>query len=162
MKFFVSITVTFSKETGALCHSMKFFSHDVALYFYKYVKQLYFVCYCGAPFCYLNMLDKLRKHVYRTVDPLLAASLEPLAHCRSEATISLFCRYYYVRYSSELAELVPLPYSCGRSIRYSNRLDNFLSLFLDVVRMSLSTVSFLPRLDSGILYLQNAFLRSMI
>ena len=36
------------------------------------------------------------------------------------ASLSLFYRYYFGRCSSELAELVPLPYS-----RYSNRLHDF-------------------------------------
>ena len=34
----------------------------------------------------------------------------------------------------------------------------FLSPFLDVTRMSMSKISFLIQLDSGILYLSNAFL----
>ena len=38
----------------------------------------------------------------------------------------------------------------------------FLSRFLDVTRISMSTVSFLVQLDSGILCLQNAFLLPMI
>ena len=38
--------------------------------------------------------------------------------------LSLFCRYYVGRYSFELAELVSLLYSRGRSTRYSNRLHN--------------------------------------
>ena len=37
-----------------------------------------------------------------------------------------------------------------------------LSPFLDVTRMSMSTVSFLAQLDSGILFLYNAFLSPMI
>ena len=31
--------------------------------------------------CYLELLDKLQKRIWRTVVPSLAASLEPLAHC---------------------------------------------------------------------------------
>ena len=61
----------------------------------------------------------------RTVGPSLAASCEPLAHRRNVASLSLFSKYYYGRCSSELAELVPLPYSRGRSTRYSNRLHDF-------------------------------------
>ena len=38
----------------------------------------------------------------------------------------------------------------------------FLSPFLDVTRMSMSPISFLAQLDSGILCLQNAFLWPMI
>ena len=55
----------------------------------------------------------------------LAASLEPLAHCRNVASLSLFYRYYFGRCSSELAQLVPLPFSQGRSTRYSDRLHDF-------------------------------------
>ena len=44
--------------------------------------------------CNLNMLDMLQKWVYRTVGPLLVASLQPLT-CRNSANLSLFYRYYY-------------------------------------------------------------------
>ena len=47
-----------------------------------------------------------------TVGPSLAPSLEPLAHHQSVA-------------SSELAQLVPLSFSRGRSTHYSNRLHDF-------------------------------------
>ena len=57
--------------------------------------------------------------------PSLAASLEPLAHRGNVASRSLFYRYYFGRCSSELAQLVPLPFSRGRSTRYSYRLHDF-------------------------------------
>ena len=60
-----------------------------------------------------------------TFGPSLAASVEPLAHCRNVASLSLFYRYYFGRCSFELAQLVPLPYSRGRSTRYSDRLHDF-------------------------------------
>ena len=66
--------------------------------------------WAGAPSCYLELLDKLQKPISRVVGPLLAASLEPLAHHLNVASLSLFYRYYFGRHSSELAELVPLPY----------------------------------------------------
>ena len=47
----------------------------------------------------------------------LAASLEPLADCENAASLSRFYRYYFARCSSELTELVLLPYSQGRSTR---------------------------------------------
>ena len=84
-------------------------------------------CYhvwAGAPSCYLELLDKLQKRICRTVGPSLAASLEPLAHRRNVASLSLFYRYYFGRCSSELAQLVPLPISCGRSTCYSDRLHD--------------------------------------
>ena len=79
----------------------------------------------GAPSCYLELLDKPPKQVYRTVGLSLASSLEPLAHCRNIASLSLFCRYYFGRCLSDLAQLVPLPYSGGRCTRYSDRLHDF-------------------------------------
>ena len=41
----------------------------------------------------------------------LAASIEPFARRRSVAKLSLSCRYYFGKYSLELAQLVPLPFS---------------------------------------------------
>ena len=49
--------------------------------------------------------------VHKTVGPSTAASLEPLVHHPNAARLSLFYRYYFGRYSSELVELVPLSYS---------------------------------------------------
>ena len=43
------------------------------------------------------------------VGPSLTASLETLANCQNIASINVFWRYYFGRYSSELAQLVPLP-----------------------------------------------------
>ena len=54
----------------------------------------------------------------------LATPLEPLGYRRNVASFSLFYRYYFGRCSSVLDELVPLPPSCGRSTRYSNRLHD--------------------------------------
>ena len=99
--------------------------------------------WAGAPSCYLELLDKLQKRICRTVGPSLAASLELLAHRQNVASLSLFYRYYFGRCFSELAQMVPLPFSRGRSTRYSDRFMIDLSTFLDVARMSMSTVSFL-------------------
>ena len=63
----------------------------------------------GATSCYLELLDKLQKRICRAIGSSLAASLEPLAHCRNVASFGC-C-------SSELAQMVPLPYSRGRSTR---------------------------------------------
>ena len=67
--------------------------------------------------CYLKLLDKLQKLICRTVGPSLVASLERLAHGRNVATLSLFYRYHFGRFSLELAQLVLPPYSQGRSTR---------------------------------------------
>ena len=86
-----------------------------------------YCCYiwAGAPSCYLELLNKLEKRICRTVGHSHAVSLEPLAHRRNVASLSLFYRYYFGRCSSELAQLVPLPFSRGRSTRYSDRLHDF-------------------------------------
>ena len=61
----ISVAKTASKKLGALFHSIKFPSLEVALYLYKST-----ICPCmeycchvwaGAPSCYLELLDKLLK-----------------------------------------------------------------------------------------------------
>ena len=98
----------------------------------------------GAPSCYLELLDKLQKRICRTAGPSLAASLEPLAHRRNVASVSLFYRYYFGRCSSELAQLVPFPYSRGRSTRCPDRLHDF---FVTICRCykDVYVNSFFPR-----------------
>ena len=97
----------------------------------------------GAHIFYLEFLDKLQKWVYRTVGPSLAASLEPLAHIENIATLSLFYRYYYDRCSSELAQQFHYLILEGGLLVILIDCMIFLSRFLDVTRMSMSTVSFL-------------------
>ena len=80
--------------------------------------------YTHVPSCYLEFW-KLQKRICRNVGPSLAASLEPLVHRQNLASLSLFYRYYFERCFSELAQMVPLPFSRGRSTPYSNRLHDF-------------------------------------
>ena len=108
----ISIAKGASKKIGALIRSMKFLSSEVALYLYK---STIWPCmeYCsdvwaGAPSCYLDMLEKLQKRICKAVGPSLTASLDPLAHRRNVASLSIFNRYYFGRCSSELAQLVSL------------------------------------------------------
>ena len=71
----------------------------------------------------------------------------PCEKCRNvgnAASVSLSYRCNFGRSSSEVAQLVPLPHSRGRSTRYSGYLDS---------RISMSTVSFLAQLDFGIVCL---------
>ena len=95
-----------------------------------------------APSCYLELLDNLQKWICRTVGPSLAASLEPLAHRRNVASLNLFYSYFFGRCSSELTELVPLPYSRWRSTRYSDRLHDFS---VTIPRCYKDVYSFFPR-----------------
>ena len=146
--YIVSIAKTASKKIGVLIRSVKFLSPEVALYLYKSTIRLCIEYCChvwaGAPRCYLELLDKLQKWICRTVGPSLAASLEPLAHRRNVASLSLFYRYYFGRCSSELAQLVPLPYSRGRSTRYSDRLHDF-SVTIPRCYKDVYVNSFFPR-----------------
>ena len=110
-------TTTASKKIGALNCSMKFLSPEVALYKSTIGPCMEYCCHVwtGAPSCYLELLGKLQKRICRTVGHSLAASLEPLAHRLNVASLSLFYRHYFGRCSSELAQLVPLPFSWVRS-----------------------------------------------
>ena len=127
---------------------MKFLSPEVALYLYKSAIQ---PCmeYCshvlaGAPSFHLEYLEKLQKQTCRTVVPSVAASLEPLVHRQNVGSLNLLCRYYFGRCSSELAQLVPLPYSEGRSTRYSDRLHDF-SVTIPRCYKDVYVKSFFPR-----------------
>ena len=128
VSYIISIAETASKKIGALIHSMKFLSPEVALYLYKSTLWacMEFCCHVwsGAPGCYLELLDKLQKWICRSVGPSLAVSLELLTHRRNLPSLSLFYRHYFGR-CSELGELVPLPFSRRRSTHYSNRLHDF-------------------------------------
>ena len=152
----ISIAKTASKKIGALIHSMKFLSPEVALYIYKST-----ICPCmeycchvwvGAPSCYLDLLEKLQKQICRIVGPSLAASLQPLAHCQNVASFSLFL-HLFGRCSSEWLNWFHFHFLEGSLLVILKDCMIFLSLFPDVTRMSMSTVSFLTQLNSGILCL---------
>ena len=144
--YIVSIANTASKKIGALIRFMKFLPSEVAFNLYRSTIQscTQYCCHfwTGGPSQYLDTLDKLHN----------------LFGYWAIGYSSLFCRYYFGRYSFQLAELDSLLDSLGRSTLYSNVLNYFLSLFLYVIRMSMGTVSLLPQPDSRICYLQNAVL----
>ena len=146
--YIISIAKTASKKIGALICSMKFLSPEVALYLYKSNIRPCIECCChvraGAPSCYLELLNKLQKRICRTGGPSLAASLEPLVHRRNVASLSLFYRYYFGRCSSQVAPLVPLPFSRERSTRYSDRLHDF-SVTIPRCYKDVYVNSFFPR-----------------
>ena len=94
--YIVSIAKIASKKIGALIRSMKFLSPEIALYLNKSTIRpcMEYCCHvwAGAPSCYLEVLNKLQKQICRIVGPSLATSLEPLAHHRNVASLSLFYR----------------------------------------------------------------------
>ena len=142
--YIISTTKTACKKIGALINSMKFLSPEVALYLYKstiHACMKYCVhIWAGAPICYLELLDKLQKRICRIVGPSLAASLEPLAHHRNVASLSLF-------YSITLVDVLQNWLNWFHFLFLEEGLlvilidcMIFLSAFLDVTRMSMSTV----------------------
>ena len=141
--YIVSIAKTASKKIVALTPI-----YLLLIYLFKSTIRpcMEYCCHvwAGAPSCYLELLDKLQKRICRTVGLSLAASLEPLAHHRNVASLSLFYRYYFGKCSSELAQLVPLPYSRGRSTRYSDRLHDF-SVTIPRFYKDVYVNSFFPR-----------------
>ena len=147
--YIISIAKTASKKIGALIHSMKFLSPEVALYLYKSTVRpcIEYCCHvwAGAPSCSLELLDKLQKQICRIIDPSITASLEPLAHRRNVASLSLFYRYYFGRCSWELAQLVSLLFFWGRSTCYSDRLHNF-SVTIPRCYKDVYVNSFFPRM----------------
>ena len=82
--YIIFIAKTASEKIGALIRSAKSLSSEVALCVCKSTIHpcMEYCCHvwAGAPSCYLELLDKLRKRICRTFGPSLAASLEPLAH----------------------------------------------------------------------------------
>ena len=96
--FIISTATTASKKIGALIHSKKFLSPEVALHLYipAICQSIEYCCHvwAGDPSCYLELLDKLQEQICWTVGALLAASLEPWAHCQNVTSLRLFYRYW--------------------------------------------------------------------
>ena len=145
-----------SKKIEALIRSMKFLSPEFPLYLYKSTIRpcIEYCCHvwASAPSCYFELLDRLQKQIYRTTVPSLVVCSEPQAHYQNLSSFNLFYRYYFGLCSSEVSQMVSVPYSQGRSTHYSDRLHDFsvtiLRRYKDVYK---STVSFLTQLDCGIL-----------
>ena len=111
--------------------------------------------------CYMDMLDKLQKKLCMTAGPSFIASLETWAHHRNVASASLLP-------ASAGITLVDVHLNWLNWFHFLILMGSLLvilivciiskSPFLDVIRMSMLTISFLAQLDSGILCLYNAFL----
>ena len=82
-------------------------------------------CLGWCPSCYLELLDKLQKLICRTVVLQLLLLLNPLTNCWNVARLILFYRYYSVRCSSEMPQMIPFHCSQVRFTPYSDRLPDF-------------------------------------
>ena len=136
---------------------MKFLSLEVALYLYKSTIHPCMEHCCqvwvGAPSCYLELLEK---RICRTAEASHAASLKPLAHRRNVTSLSLLQILLWYVLQNWLNWFHFLFLEGGLIVILIDCMI-FLAPILDVTRMSVSAVSFLAQLDSGILYLQNPF-----
>ena len=133
-----------------------FFLLRLALYLYKSTIQSCVKCCChawaGAPSCYLELLYNIQKQKCRTVGPSLAASLQLLAHWNVASLwlLSLFIGITLVdAHLNWLNRFHFLILGGGWLIILIDCMI-FLSPFLDVTRMFMSTVFFLAQLCSGI------------
>ena len=141
--YIISTAKTASKKIGALIRSMKCLSPKVILYLYKSTKQPCMECCCHvwtlASRCYLELLDKLQKWIYRTC--CFSWTLGSSSKC---GQLKSFYSYYFGSCSFELAQLVPLPYFRVRSTRYSDRLHEFF-VTLSIWYKDVYFNSFFPR-----------------
>ena len=102
---------TNSTKITALINSMTFLS-VVALYLQKstiwYCMEYHCHVWTGGSKCYLDMLDKLQERIWRVLvlHLLFLLNYSLIAETQS---VSVFCRYYLGRCSSELTELIILP-----------------------------------------------------
>ena len=101
----------------------------------------------GAPKRYLDLLDKLQRRICYHIGPALSSSLQPLAHRRNVASLSLFYRYYFERCSNELSKLVPKPFGSARPTRHSDRQHAFV-VELPNFKKEFYRNSFFPRTAS--------------
>ena len=101
--------------------------------------------------CYLELLEKLKKRIYRTAGPSLAASLEPLVHHQNAASLNLPITLVDVLQNQ--FNWFHIPFLEGGLLVILIDCMIFLSPFLDVTRMSISKVTFLAQLDTWIICL---------
>ena len=106
--YVISVAKTAAKKIRVLIYSMKFLSPDVVLYFYE------------------STIRPCMEYCYHVWDGAPSSYLLPLLNlCFTVESLNIFYRYCFGSCSSELAQLVPLPYSQGRSTRYSDKLHDF-------------------------------------
>ena len=164
--YIVFTAKTASNKFRALTCSIKLLSSEVGLYFYKCNLCGIYLCYMILHWILLSCLLWSLPFPFGYVEmgikdcwSFICCSRRTFTHCWKVASVSLFYRNHLSICSFELAEwfhfFIPvsdwLVFFIGSLI--------FLSLFLDLIRISVSTVS-LP--GSGILCPQNTLLQPLI
>ena len=147
--YIIAIVKTTSKKIGALIRSMKFLSPEVAFYLYKSgLVPLVATWNCGIS--YKNNMQGCWSFTC-----CLSRTLGSSLKC-SQLESSVGITFVDV-YLNQLKWFHFLILKGGIFIILIDCMT-FLSPFLNVTRMSMSTVSFFAQLGSEILCLQNAFL----
>ena len=72
----------------------------------------YYNVWVVAAKCQVDTMYKMQKHMSKINSVILAASLEPLFDCLNAPSLRLFYWCYFGKESSELAELISMPYPC--------------------------------------------------
>ena len=165
--YIISIAKTASKKIGALIRSVKFLSPEVALYLYK--STIYTPMYGGLlsclGWCHWLLVGTVRQATEPNTQDCwsftcyLSWTLGSLWKCgQLESSIGITLVDALQNWLNWFCFLFPE----GGLLVILIDCMIFLSPFLDPTGMSMSRVSFLSQLDSGILCLYNAFLWHMI
>ena len=166
VSYIISIAKTASKKIGAFIRSLKFLSPEVALYVFKSTMCpcMEYCCHvwAGVPSCYWNCqtshkneyAELLVLHLLLLLKPWLIVEMWQAQVFSNGITLVDVLQNWLSWFYFLFLEGGLLVFLIDCMI--------FLSLFLDVTRMSMSTVSFLAQLDSGILCLRNPFLGPMV
>ena len=148
--YIIYIAKTASKKIGALSRSMKFLSPEVALYLYKSTirPRMEYCCHdwAGTPSCYKNeYAGLLVLHLLLHSNPWLIVEMWPAYVFSIGITLVDVLQNWLNWFHFLFLE--------GGLLVSLIECRIFLSPFLGVTRMSMSTVSFLAQLGCGILCL---------
>ena len=93
-------------KVGSLYRACHYLSPECILHLYKSVIRpcMEYCCHIwgGAPADVLGFLTSIQERIANVVGPTLAATLQPVSHCRDVASFSLFYQYYHGHCSAEL------------------------------------------------------------
>ena len=148
--YIISIAKTPTKEIGALIRSMKFLSPEIALFLYKSTIQpcmesschVWVVLLVATWDCWISCKNGyaglLGLNFLLLLNPWLIVEMQPVSITLVDVHLNLLNWFLFLILDGGLLIIL---IDCMI----------FLSPFLDVTRMSMSTVSFLAQMDSGIL-----------
>ena len=105
--YIISIAKTASKKIGALIHSMKYLSLLLCFFINPPYGQVWTTVVTS------GLVPLVATWNCRFVSPLTCCFSWTLGPFRNAASINLFYSYYFGRCTSELTQIVPVPFSHG-------------------------------------------------